>query len=205
VIVYDNTSTFLDNWFPQMLDGYTASAEAGDEIHLGGTARTITSITVILYDAGTALGGFDAQVRFLRNDGQGETPGSEIYSTGYVQGFTSQPGLNSYTFTIPHVVVPDRFTWTIMFDNRYGGNGDFGPAYYDPPTVGSSGDWLWFSQSGEGYWNPYAWGADPVANFGARLEAVPEPASCAALALGLAAFARRRRCQRKPKLCSRSG
>ncbi|HZH97510.1 MAG TPA: PEP-CTERM sorting domain-containing protein, partial [Fimbriimonadaceae bacterium] len=147
--------------------------------------------TVILYDAGTTAGTFDARIRFLNNDGPNGAPGSQLYASGFSRGLQSQPGLNTYTFAIPEVVVPDHFTWTIFFENRTGGNSDLGPAYFDPPTLGASEDGLWLSELGSD-WIQYSWGADPVANFGARVEAVPEPASVVALTIGVLALRRRK-------------
>lgn len=74
-----------------------------------------------------------------------------------------------------------------------------GPATYDPPAVGSSGDFFWDRDSTDGKWYRLwfrdfpALHSSPVANFGAKVLAVPEPASAALLALGVLLAARKRR------------
>ena len=120
------------------------------------------------------------------------TPGAVFYDSGVVTDLGMVSGLNTYTFDVPQVLVPDRFVWTIQAYNKSGLDGEMGPSYFNPPVVGMSEDFFWLSDMGN-EWTPYSWGADPVANFAAQFTAVPEPASFAVLTLGLLLIRRRRR------------
>jgi len=188
-IVYDNTTTSLDNNFPLLPAWEVESAEAGDEIWLGGSARTVTELKLIFNYRGTVPGTLDALVRFRQYDESFRGPGAAFYESPLTQVQTTA-GLHELNFSIPSVVVPDHFIWTIQVFNRQGSEGELGMAYFNPPTVGSSEDWLW--QRGGNEWTAYSWGADPYANFGARLTAVPEPATLSVVGAGWL-FLRRRR------------
>lgn len=190
-IVYDNTTTSLNNDFPLLPEWRNESAEAGDEIWLGGTDREIVSLSVLVWYRGTAPGTIDARIRF-RSLKQDLTPDDPFYDGGIVAGLPTVAGMNRYTFAIPNVMVPEHFVWTMQAYNRQGSAGEIGIAYFNPPTVGSSEDFFWLSDMGSP-WIPYSWGGDPVANFGSQLTAVPEPASMCALGLGAAVLIRRRR------------
>jgi hypothetical protein len=191
-IVYDNSSTFLENNFPLLPAAYNNSAEAGDEVLLDGVDRNITELKLYFWYRGTVPGTIDARVRFLAVDGPGETPGTELYNSGIIEGLTTVSGMNEYRFAIPGVLVPYRMVWTIQVFNRQGSEGELGPAYFHPPTVGFSDDFFWLSDSGSP-WTPYSWGGEPVANFGAVITAVPEPLTVVALVGGAALLLRRRR------------
>ena len=190
-IVYDNTTTSSNNNFPLLPEWLNDSAEVGDEIWLGGTAREAVELRLIFTNRGVEPNTFDAQLRFRMLDANLE-PGTIFYDTGIVSGWISNPGFTEHVFSIPHAVVPDRFVWTIQLYNRQGPKNELGPSYFNPPTVGFSDDFFWRSEAGQ-QWTPYSWGGMPVANFGARLTAVPEPSILAALSIGTIAFLRRRK------------
>jgi hypothetical protein len=189
-IVYDNTTTSLDNNFPLLPAWMNDSAEAGDEIWLGGSDREVTRLALIFNYRGTEPGTFDALIRFHSYDPVFQGPGQTFYESSLTQVQTVA-GLHTLSFEIPHVNVPDHFIWTIQAFNRQGSVGELGPAYYNPATVGFSDDFFW--QRGGDEWTAYSWGADPYANFGARVTAVPEPPILAMFPLGLLCLKRRRR------------
>lgn len=188
-IVYDNTTHSLDNNFPLLPAWEVESAEAGDEIWLAGSDREIVELKTLFTYRGTAPGTLDALVRFRNYDEAFQGPGTVFYESALTT-VTTLGGINEFTFDIPNVVVPDHFVWTIQLFNRQGSDGEIGPSYFNPATVGFSDDWLW--QRGGNEWTAYSWGADPYANFGAQLTAVPEPSILCALGAGLL-LARRRR------------
>lgn len=190
-IVYDNTTTSLHENFPLLPEWEVNSAEAGDEIWLGGTDREVTQLKLIFNYRGTVPGTFDALIRFREYDPSFQGPGAAFYESALTQVQTTA-GLHELTFAIPNVIVPDHFVWTIQAFNRQGSVGELGMAYFNPPTVGSSEDWLW--QRGGNEWTAYSWGGEPYANFGAQLTAVPEPSTIALTGAGLL-FLRRRRNQ----------
>lgn len=187
-IVYDNTTNDLANNFPLMPEWENSTAEAGDEIWLGGTDRQVVQMTLLFFYRGTLPGTFDARLRFRSYDESANGPGSVFYES--LTTVQTLPGLHELTFDIPNVVVPDRFVWTIQGFNRQGSHGELGMAYFNPPTVGWSDDFLW--QLGGNEWTAYSWGGDPYANFAARLTAVPEPSLMGAMAVGLVWLRRRR-------------
>jgi hypothetical protein len=189
-IVYDNTTTSLNENFPLLPEWEVNSAEAGDEIWLGGTDREVTELKLIFNYRGTIPGTFDALIRFREYDEGFQGPGAAFYESPLTQVATTA-GLHELTFAIPNVIVPDHFIWTIQAFDRQGSVGELGMAYFNPPTVGSSEDWLW--QRGGNEWTAYSWGGEPYANFGARLTAVPEPATLAITATGLLLLRRRRK------------
>ncbi len=191
-IVYDNTTTSLNNNFPLLPEWRDDSAEVGDEVWLGGSDREITNLKLLFWYRGTVPGTFDAIIRFRPIEGPRPSPGAAFFESDLFVNLPTTAGMNEYNFAIPHVIVPDRFAWTIEAKNRKGSVGELGPAYFNPATVGWSDDFFWQSDGG-GEWINYSWGADPYANFGASLTAVPEPASLLGLVGGIGILARRRR------------
>lgn len=189
-IVYDNTTTSLNENFPLLPPWENDSAEAGDEIWLGGTDREVVQLKLLFNYRGTEPGTFDALIRFREYDTSFQGPGATFYESPLTQVQTTA-GLHELTFSIPHVLVPDHFIWTIQAFNRQGSVGELGMAYFNPPTVGSSEDWLW--QRGGNEWTAYSWGGEPYANFGAQMTAVPEPATLTLVAAGLFLVGRKRR------------
>lgn len=190
-IVYNNTTTSLNNNHPLLPEWLNDSAEVGDEILLEGSAREAVELRLIFTNRGTSPNNFDARVRFRMLDAN-ESPAGVFYDSGIIPEVLSTPGLTEYVFAIPNVTVPNRFVWTIQLYNRTGPGNELGPSYFNPPTVGYSDDFFWRYETG-GDWTQYSWGGQPVANFGARLTAVPEPSVLAALSIGALAMLRRRK------------
>lgn len=191
-VVYDNTTTSLNNNHPLLPEWLNDSDECGDEVWLVGTDRAVSEFKLFMTYRGTAPGTFDARLRFREFDEVNSVPSSVIFDGGLVEDVPIIAGVGEYTFAVPNVVVPDHLVWTIQLYDRQGFVGEFGPSYYNPATIGFSDDWMWLSGDGIG-WTPYSWGGDPYANFAARLTAVPEPATLGALALGLLFLRRRKR------------
>jgi hypothetical protein len=191
-VVYDNTTTDQGVTMPLLPEWRDDSAEAGDEIWLTGDGLVATEIKLLFFYLGTAPGTIDLRLRFRHVDEVTETPSDVFYDTGVMPGVPTLGGMNEYTFSLPNVVVPQRFVWTVQAYNRQGSVGELGPRYFSPPTVGFSDDFFWLSDMGS-EWTQYSWGGEPVANFGARLTAVPEPGSLCVLAFGAVLLWRRRR------------
>ena len=171
-IVYDNST---DN---SGID-YESTEEFGDEVQLGGTSRAITEIQLEIYAQFTPNGTQLARVRFYENDGpawQGHvdfpTPGA---SPLFEQTFALQQGYQTAVVSVPNVVVPDHFTYTIQFlgISQNGTTDRAGLLFYGVPTVGNSFDDFW-DLTPDG-WAPVARTDVPKNNFGARILAVPGP------------------------------
>lgn len=177
-IVYDNTTTDLHTTI-----GGASPPEIGDEINLAGTGRIVTEFMFeeahVLKDPSSNP---TTQVRFYANDGGGNSPGTLLYDSGSMSGIVnSLSGLS--------VTVPDTFTWTVVVDGLTSNDG-FGLAYFNPPTIGSSGDWYWWHTSTG--WQKMGF-AEYVDNIGARVTVrdipVPEPGSLLLLCLGIVGLA----------------
>ncbi|MEQ1821046.1 MAG: PEP-CTERM sorting domain-containing protein [Fimbriimonadaceae bacterium] len=191
-IVYDNSTSSLNNSQPLLPSWLNNSAEMGDEIWLANGPRQITDLKLMMSYNGTEAGTMDARIRFRYMDEFTQRPAEAFYTSNLFSSINILTGLNEYHFAIPQIVVPDHFLWTIEAYNRQGAAGQIGLAYFNPATVGFSDDFFWQSDAGS-EWINYSWGGDPYANFGATLTAVPEPASIVAMLGGIALFRRRRK------------
>lgn len=191
-IIFDNTIHSLNNNMHMLPEGESDSLEVGDDVWLVGSDRTVTELSVLLTHRGNLLGTFDARIRLRSVVEETQTPGDFFYDSGIISGLPIISGINKYTFSLPGVTVPDHMVWTIQAFNRQGAEGEFGPSYFNPATVGFSDDFFWMASSATD-WTPYSWGGDPYANFAARITAVPEPATILCLTAGLGLIARRRK------------
>jgi hypothetical protein len=195
-IVYDNTSNDLGNI------SLSRPTEFGDEIYLQpGLARWVTQFYFEYFGDFTPTGDEAVRVRFYANDGPNAVPGvftprpqTLLYDSGFLP---ISPNFNAVTLSLPGVLVPDSFTWTVLFAGVSGAQGDQGQLrVFSPPTVGrflgrdSSGNDIigsyndfWELVSGTWQLRTIDNGAVP-ANFVARVsaEVIPEPGT---VALGL--------------------
>ncbi len=180
-VVYENTDINTsgiyapDGFLP--FNFYLPYEEMGDQISLVGTAREVTEFDLICSSTEeTTL--TDLTLIFYAMDGDGGIPGTEIWSETLYD--VTVDGITTVVFSVPNVVVPDTFVFATSADSDTAGM-----ATYDPPQTGSSDDYFWDLDP-----NPaYGWGAlwfegDPVANFGARVIAVPEPTTALFLVVG---------------------
>ncbi len=203
VVVYDNTATpvtgdFISVGLPEgfwPLNQYGEDA-IGDQISLAGTARELTRFELVLSSSQPTVVSA-LTLRLYMNDGFAwngapGAPGTPLWDgtlTGVpVDGATMVP------FDLPQVPVPDVFSWTAEADSDHAGL-----ATYDPPSIGSAPTWggvqhAWDLDSVDQEWYALYFLNDPIANFGARVWAVPGPGCLALLVAGaLALLSRRRR------------
>ncbi len=180
-IVYDNTTTRLNP--PRFAQ---SGFEFGDQVILDGTARTVSAFS-FEYDGTNFSGGEMAQVRFYANDsGASQLPGTLLFDSGpFAISATDSPGTVDYAtlnFNSLNVDVPNTFTWTVEFSGLTTGNA--GLSLYGPPSVGNNLTDYWERSGMGGGWVLRAPnGANPI-DFGAQIQAVPEPS-----VLALSAFA----------------
>jgi hypothetical protein len=176
--IYDNTS------IPHTGLSFTA-LQQGDEVHVAGSDRYVTQLSIGVSQqqySGTA----SFQARLYANDGAGGQPGSLLWQSAPLLNQHLTGGNDLLTWTLPSVLVPDVFTWTLQGWNE--SPVAVGLVFYGPPTVGTSPAYSWFG--GPGSWtkeNDILLG-DPMA----RVIAVPEP-SVVALLMGLLSLAAWRR------------
>lgn len=188
-----------------------------DDCTFDGTAagQSITSLKFTIYNANTTAVSARPRIRFWFADGAGGNPGT-YYNAPAAVGFSFNPltvgtGVTVLTATIG----PGLFNmpgagvtmWSgVTFDNNNGTMpgvtaavlNNMGQGTFNPPTIGTSADTAFQTTAGGSFFttaNPagaqFNFGGAPVANFGWEFNA-PEPGSLALLALGVAAFARRR-------------
>ena len=181
-VVYNNITQYLEQY-------ETDTREYGDQIHLAGTARTVTQFSFRYFSEFTPTGDEMAQIRFYANDRPydqfRQQPGTVLWESGY---FPIDAGSQLKTLTVStagsDVVVPDIFTWTIEFQGLGAGE-NAGLLLYSPPSVGSSFNEFWI-RTGANRFDVFQYpGGDPRANFYARVLAVPEPGVLALLAGGV--------------------
>ncbi len=196
-VVFDNTSNLI-NKTPDIL----TSREYGDELALAGTARYVTGFEFAYYGDFTNAAAVTYNIRFYANDGTDAFPGAPtalrphtiLWDSG---AQTATRGVNRVVFSVPSILVPDRFTWTATFHGVTAtpGNaaalmlanpatvGAFLPGSGTLPGVIGSYDDYWKYDfpgplnEGQG-WALYAFGFgpnDPKANFYAQVVADTAP------------------------------
>lgn len=182
-IVYDNTVNQL---------GFILSArelERGDGATLAGTDRVVTRLSLII----VGIDGdhpADVTVRLFEGGDDGlNLPGAMLWESELFEQMNILEGSNLYDFDVPSVAVPDSVTWTLQLSNVGGSPDPVGPRFADPPVVGSSQGHIWQRQR-DGTWQALYL---QYPSFGARIEAVPEPATLTVLALGALGVGRYRR------------
>jgi hypothetical protein len=169
-IVYDNSLTYLNR-------DYETTDEYGDEVILGGTSRVITEIQIEYYADFVRNGDELLRLRFYQNTGP-IWNGNPDYKTPalpplYEDTFQISTGFQVLVVTVPNILVPDHFTWTVQFlgISQTSTNDRAGLLLFDPPTVGQSFDDFW-ELLPDG-WAPFDTEGDVVKdNFGARILAV---------------------------------
>src|SRR5262245_6002980 len=171
-IVYDNSLDFSE------VD-YETTAEYGDEVILAGTSRAVTEIRFEYYANFTAQGDEVGRLRFYSNTGpiwQGNRDYKQPASPPlFEQTFPLGQGYETAIITVPNVVVPNNFTWTVQFlgISQTSTNDRAGLLFYGVPAVGASYNDFWeLTPTG---WAPVARNDVPKNNFSARIFAVAAP------------------------------
>lgn len=212
--IYSNTTTFSGQGYANggaaVQSGNTITRMVADDLNYSSWAvgKVFSKFTFSVANFDTAAVSARARVRFYLDNGSG-LPGN------YFTGFTFNPitfnagSVGTYIADIAanNIVLTSNKLWAaITFDNNTGATGataaqlnNLGQGIFNPPTVGSSTD-VFFQTTSAGSFvanNPagslFNFNGNPPANFGWALTAVPEPATMAALGLGVAALIRRRK------------
>lgn len=196
VVVYENMTNMATVSY-RMASGATTSLEMGDQVALGQTGGWILrSVNTILQTQTTGLGtyNFDVLLRVRALDGQSGAPGTILQSANY-QIRNLAEGAFNFTFPGLNVSIPQNLAVTFALTRQGGNTGGVGFQFNAAtPTVGASDPtFFWRENSaGSGTYGRFNFGGTN-SNLALRLNAVPEPSSMAAMALGLGAIAARRR------------
>jgi hypothetical protein len=138
--IYDNTDNYLIEYNETLL-------ESGDQVQFAGSNRVIDYFAFEYFAklTTTPSGNEKARVRFYLNDGAvganpAPTPGTLLYDSGMA---TITSGVRTVEISDLNVFVPSNtLTWTVEFSGL-DSTETAGVLFYDPPTVGSSGNFLW--------------------------------------------------------------
>jgi hypothetical protein len=182
VTLYDNFGTDLRRYLDE------TNSECGDEITLAaGTPRVLNSLSFEYWLKPTVpVADTSVRVRFYYNDGtplpgtsEDNPPRTMFYDSGDI--LLTKSGQASLTLDNLSVTVPDKFTWSVQFSGGSTSQGQVaGVELFSPPTVGGNSTEFW-EKNGD-TWDQFYWD-DFHTDFGARLIAVPEPASLTLLLL----------------------
>lgn len=192
-VVFDNSANLI-NKTPEI----PPTQEYGDEIFLAGRARLVTEFDFAYFASVGTTVGVSYAVRFYVNDGTDALPGaatalrpkSLLWDSG-LQDINN--GVNKVALSVPSVLVPDHFTWTITFQGLNGTPGKQAALVLaDPATVGAvlapatatepaligSYDDFWKKEvaADADSWTLYTLGSaptDPKGNFFAVVKALP--------------------------------
>lgn len=175
-IVYNNTTTSLQA-------SYESALEFGDQVTLQGLNRSLSRFQFEYSASLTPSANKIGVVRMYANDGPAGAPGTLIWET---DPFTLENGQGSVSFDgVTGVTLPNTLTWSLVASGLSGGE-RFGVQLYDPPTVGSSGNEFWQKNAFGGWSSQVLNNANgsTIANFSARITAVPEPTTIAFAVVG---------------------
>lgn len=143
-IVYDNTANSLEYQIAE-------KREFGDELVLGGTARTLTEVAFEYFGDFVQQGDEAAKVRLYSNekpyDLYRNEPTTVLYESGF---FPINPGYNAKVLPGFNAQLRDVVTFTIEV-RGLAANESVGLLLYNPPTVGRSYNEFW-RRNANGKW-----------------------------------------------------
>ncbi len=143
--------------------------ERGDGVTLAGINRRVTNITLMIHSNAPAGHAADVRVRFYEGGDTGPDPGALLWESDVVPQMNIPFGTAEYDFPVPNVLVPDDFTWTLELANTAVSPPAVGSSFLDPPTLGSSQNWIWDNNGGVWARRTFAVGGDN--NLGAIIDA----------------------------------
>lgn len=183
-VVYDNMTPASYSGISQF-----STNEFGDQVTLAGNQRILESISFD-YFLSSKNGNESITFKLYKNDGVGGAPNTPMGAPIVVSGaqLIADPikistvilGFDPYTPF--QILVPDTFTWTVLFGGIDAGE-SAGLLVYNPVTIGFSYNDFW-DRSGPGNTWQTKLGIGFGANFGANITAVPEAGTLGYALLG---------------------
>jgi hypothetical protein len=229
---YDNVTNSLSSWV--ITNGATTQGSNAisslliDDITFapGSAGQTVTAITVTAANQNATAVTARPFLRFWNADGAGGGPGTYFSPGGTPLDVTfgptqlTQGGVTNYVGTVLgaksfQIPASEKLWVGIGFDNVNGTTGatsaqlkNLGYSLFDPPTVGSSADIMYLTNTSGSFLGvdnpavtPLNFHGNPVLNAGFRFGVAPVPEPTGVLAVGLTAvvgyMARRRRSIRR--------
>jgi hypothetical protein len=162
-VVYDNTAS--TNFTGQY---HYSTNEFGDQIALtpSNTNRYMAKFTFGYYLGDTATGNEKFVLRFYKNDGPKDAPGTLLWPLDpQPKSMPLKQGYNSAVIEGLALLVPDNFTFTVEFVGVKRGV-PAGLLIFGPPVVGFSLDDYWEKVNGK--WTLKIVAGHPI-NFGAQV------------------------------------
>lgn len=181
--VYDNTTYNLNTRLG------AGTIEIGDQVILGGTARSLSSFSFQYYLLSPTPGDETLRLRFYQQNGASGQPGSLLFDSGFF-AVPATPGssveITDFTTgaTTPFTsLLPNQFTWSLTFTG-VGAGETAGVNLFSPPTVGNGYVDYW--ENNGGWVNKRVDLGNPLlpTDFAATVQAVPEPSVIALLLAG---------------------
>ncbi len=159
-IVYENTQTYLGT--------FSITNLVGDEVTLAGTERLVTEFSFGYWNLNTE-GTQSVRVQFYKNDGLSGRPDTLLEDLG---SYKLAYGVNDLLITGLSIPIPgDTFTWAVQWEDITTGEAYPLLRFFDPPSIGSSENYLW--RFYEGSWDKLP--GDPNLKAQIKAEPVPEP------------------------------
>lgn len=201
VVNYSNVTGFQGAHLPNggaQIGGLGVTTLIADDIQLDFGAspyHLVRDIQVSVVNGNAAARSVAVLLRFYDDDGLAGSPGTLIASAD-ISAQVFNPGLNFASTSVPTIFMPldGKFWAGVAFGNQGTATSaaeldQFGPGFYNPPTLGSS-SLVFFQSTATGTFlgnNPGGF-INPTGlqggNFGWQFAVVPEPTTWALLGLG---------------------
>jgi hypothetical protein len=190
--VYDNLTS--PDPLGQQYSPTPTGLQFGDQISLIGTDRTLSQFSFYYFFSGATASTQSVTVRMYANGTN--APATPFYTSDPIPLSTGANGFNNQSINFPLssnvITLPDSFTWTVQFSNLAASETG-GLLLYGPPNVGSSLNEFW-QENGSGVWSlNQINNGTTLADFAARVTAVPEPGIFALSGIGALLLAGLRR------------
>jgi hypothetical protein len=188
-LVYNNMHGPIGSW--TLIQSTLPKVEVGDRVTLAGSSRDLTSVSFWLTDTVQPYADtIDVTLRVYDVNPATQMPGN-LLSVGFVEDFTYDWWNYVVSAPMTPAILPDEVFVTSQI--TFASSDTHGVAYHVGPSIGSDDPEKWYFRNTSGEWTDQSGQGMGWGSLALSVSAVPEPATFAALALGLAALSRRKR------------